>query len=470
MLTMTIAGAGLFRRPPGPLLPALASAPGKRMGSFLGTVVGRPDDLKYDVKYDPWSKTLMEKGAFFEKWGKSYQQHDLEDCWLKLRNQKAWEELRGDKLPYPNFLNWPVRQHMKRLLDDLPRPETYAIVSLIYGDKVEALAQGLALGCSLAGKTKYPCILLHTPDVPGKHLKALKNFWKLICVSPIAGSSRLTSEAPEFKNVFTKLHVFNKEQLPFDRVLFLDLDTLVVSCLDEVLETGYTLAAVGCPTRYVSEGIKKKKRLFISTPEGEWMKPGDTFNGGVMLVSPHQDIFKLLSTDCQRLSNWHYPTTYPESHYLKWVADWRSLSPSLNLCPRMGKGQANTPEWQEMPWKQVEIFHFSTRSKPYYWFEQGTIWAMHSSADDFPEELAKNVEMRAQRAYDLWISYLALALMFMATHRKKTFVMCFLIRDWKAYVGACELLLENNTTTNSTPTPQSYTDVAKEIELLQLKY
>ena len=441
------------------------------MGNYIGHSTGEPDISKYD----PWSKTLMKKDAFFAKWCMIYEHEDLEDCWLNLRApkkwdpwsaahtdketfmakwslvyknrgelEKCWEELHSEKIdPYPNFLKWPVRQQVMRLLGDVSQAETYAVVSLIYGDATEALAQGLTLGCSLAGKTKYPRILLHTPDVPAKHLGALRHFWKLLCVAPIAGSSRLTSKMKKFKNVFTKLHIFDKEKLPFDRVLFLDLDTLVVAPLDEVLETGHTLAAVGCPTGYTYEGIDRKKKLRISTPEGAWMKPGDTFNGGVMLVSPQQEVFKLLSTDCQTASNWHYPTTYPESHYLKWVSDWRSLSPSLNLCPRMGKGQANTLEWQEMSWQQVKIFHFSTQSKPYYWFKVGTIQSMHSSADNFPEELTEVVEMRAQRAYNLWIFHLALALTFMAIRRKKVLVLCLLTKDWNAYIDVCKFLLKH---------------------------
>ena len=55
-------------------------------------------------------------------------------------------------------------------LDDLPPARSYAIASLIYGNSVEALAQGLALGCSLVGKTQYPCILLHTEYVPTQQL------------------------------------------------------------------------------------------------------------------------------------------------------------------------------------------------------------------------------------------------------------------------------------------------------------
>ena len=159
------------------------------------------------------------------------------------------------------------------------------------------------------------------------------------------------------------------------------------------------------------------KKLLPSVPEGQWMKPGDTFNGGVMLVSPQREIFNLLSADCQTNSNWHSPTSYPESHYLKWVADWRSLSQSLNLCPRMGKGQANTPEWQNTPWCEVEIFHFSAQSKPYLWLHRGTIDCLWNSAEGLPEERRGEVQTRARRAYHLWVIHLAMALFLVATRQ-----------------------------------------------------
>ena len=61
----------------------------------------------------------------------------------------------------------------------------------------------------------------------------------------------------------------------------------------------------------------------MQTPRSfETIRSGDTFNGGVLLVAPHQDVFEVMSRDCQLNSKWHYSTTYPESHYLKWVADW----------------------------------------------------------------------------------------------------------------------------------------------------
>ena len=125
-----------------------------------------------------------------------------------------------------------------------------------------------------------------------------------------------------------------------------------------------------------------------------------------MLVSPHVCIFDILHKDSQQASNWHYPTSYPESHYLKWIADWRSLAPSLNLCPRMGKGQSNTLDWQNLSWREVEIFHYSIQSKPYYWFNQGTIDTRCNIASGISYTLIAQIKERARFAYNMWLYHL----------------------------------------------------------------
>ena len=108
----------------------------------------------------------------------------------------------------------------------------------------------------------------------------------------------------------------------------------------------------------------------------------------------------------------------------------------------MGKGQANTIEWQELPWQDVEIFHFSTLSKPYFWLEKGTIECLHSAAQEFPEELIGVIQRRAQKAYDLWMFHVLLVLIFLTVRVRKLQVMSSLYaKDWTAYLKACQHLL-----------------------------
>ena len=305
----------------------------------------------------------------------------------------------------------------------------------------DAFTQGLALGCSLVTGTRYRRILLHTEDVPSEYLAALAIFWELRRVEPIAGSPKLVSEAPSFKYVFSKLHIFNPALLPFDRVLFFDLDTLAVGedfCADRILESGYPLAAVACPTGYTVSEDGYKKKLMRAPPEGELLDPGATFNGGFLLVSPNASLYQLLVADCQNPdSPWHFPTSYPDSHYLKWIGKWTSLHPSFNLCPRMGKGQANTLEWQSLSLDEVNVFHFSTLSKPTKWLAEGTIDDRHCDADDFPVHLVPLVKHRALWAFRLWIMHLAVGMALVALRNKKihplAVVSSLITRDWRSF-------------------------------------
>ena len=443
----------------------------------MGNVINQSTKIQYGdavVKFDPWSNTLATKNQFFAMWNEIYQQGDLDLCWHSLHQRKkwdpwsgkyidkesflvkwqsvhkdndlmqCWECLRFQPEPYPNYLKWPVRCQVMSLLNAVPHAKTYAVVSLMYAGGIEVLCQGLALGHSLVGKTKYPCVLLHSPDVPAEYLSVLGQFWTLQQVQYIVGTEKLTAKMQHFKNVFTKFHIFNKKVLPFDRILFLDLDTLVTSssCVDDVLECGYVLAAVGCPTQYFIDGGQRKKQVTDTALEGQCMDHGLTFNGGVMLVSPHIGIFDILHKDCQQASNWHYSTSYPESHYLKWIADWRFLAQSLNLCPRMGKGQANTRDWQHLSWREVEIFHYSTQSKPYYWFKQGTIDTCCNIASGMSDELVVQVKERAGFAYNMWLIHLFLAILNIGISKKivshKMLVLWLFSKHWYAYIQICK--------------------------------
>ena len=149
------------------------------------------------------------------------------------------------------------------------------------------------------------------------------------------------------------------------------------------------------------------------------MAPGETFNAGVLLVTPHNDVFRILKEDCEKQSVWHYPTTYPESHFIKWAMDWISLSQSLNLCPTLTKGQAYTDEWANLRTDEIEIFHFKADAKPFYHFDKRGIDPLWRSAESFPLSLISNVEQRATDSFHAWRKYFILALVMLALDKKR---------------------------------------------------
>ncbi len=184
---------------------------------------------------------------------------------------------------------------------------------------------------------------------------------------------------------------------------------------------------------YTVDGAKK---MLDATPEGVEMEPGSTFNGGVMLVTPHEGIFDIIVSDCTKEGSlWHMPTSYPESHYLKWITNWTALDGSLNFCPRMGKGQPNTSLWQSTRLDHVKIFHFSTSSKPYYWFRTGYVGciAVRRGIEIIHPRFLSLAQSRADFAYQAWCLHLAWALILFAAKdgvlTKQQLWMCIAVKD-----------------------------------------
>ena len=109
--------------------------------------------MPHEKKSDPWTKAPVTKRDFFGKWHQNFDGDDhLAECWTSLRGE----------LSQPTWTQWPVRNGVLKLLEtevtDLPK--SFAVVSLIYGNSVKALAEGLVLGRSLAGKTTHDCLLM----------------------------------------------------------------------------------------------------------------------------------------------------------------------------------------------------------------------------------------------------------------------------------------------------------------------
>ena len=144
------------------------------------------------------------------------------------------------------------------------------------------------------------------------------------------------------------------------------------------------------------------------------MKLGETFNGGVMVVTPSSDVFERIVGDVQRPNSWHMATTYPETFYLKHMCDWHALDPCWNLCVRLTKGQALTHEWLRYSIDQISILHFMSDSKPYYWSRKGTIEVRpaHEFRDFYKFE--HQIRIRASAAFNAWHRFLGTAVILVA--------------------------------------------------------
>ena len=142
----------------------------------------------------------------------------------------------------------------------------------------------------------------------------------------------------------------------------MDADTLANCNLDELRNLPWSSAAVPCPSGYRDD----VKLYRCELPPGSVLTEHDTFNRGVLYVTPDAGLFHKMLTDCTQDSAWHIASMYPESHFLKWAmrGHWRAMDPAFNLCPIMTKEQANGSSWQRLSTESVRIFHFMGVAKP----------------------------------------------------------------------------------------------------------
>jgi len=243
-------------------------------------------------------------------------------------------------------------------------PDSCAYASLVYGDQPQYVAGALALGHSLrASGTLHRCMLLHTGDVPAVARRLLAEFWQLTEVSYIMSAADLHTapyDKARFKQVFTKLHVLNPDVLPFDRVVFLDLDTLVLRNVDHLFELRPPAAMYNNKTR--------GGRLQSPLPKhGERMDPHTCyFNAGTMVLAPSKMLFNLLAMDVQQPDpEWHRGAWSPEQSYLSSVlaGEWSHVSQLYNLEVQLHSGVPLSEHWECAQAADVAIAHFSGAKK-----------------------------------------------------------------------------------------------------------
>lgn len=176
-----------------------------------------------------------------------------------------------------------------------------AYVSLICGG--DAYLPGLeTLGRSLAETgTTVPRVALVTADVSaGARARLVAEGWLLRDVEPI-GSPTVDRLVPRFAQVFTKLRVWGLTE--YDKVVFLDGDTVVLRNIDELFERPSLAAAP------------------------DYLMP-DRFNSGVMVLDPS---LERLDSMLERLS---HVGSYDggDQGFLNEIFDWYA-SPPVHRLP-----------------------------------------------------------------------------------------------------------------------------------------
>ncbi|KAL9567453.1 hypothetical protein ACKAV7_008403 [Fusarium commune] len=162
-------------------------------------------------------------------------------------------------------------------MHDTQEPDSvqrYGYFTLLTND--EYVTAALVLVQSLNHtKTNLPlCILVVENEIGNSNMIELRRtFDQVISIEKIAGvrnDNLKTIGRPDLQDTLTKLQVWSQTQ--FDRILFLDTDTLVLSNLDHLFELPPTIELAACPDLGFS----------------------DCFNSGVMLLKPSSSTYSEL--------------------------------------------------------------------------------------------------------------------------------------------------------------------------------
>eukprot|EP00933_Yihiella_yeosuensis_P039805 TRINITY_DN33986_c0_g1_i1.p1 TRINITY_DN33986_c0_g1~~TRINITY_DN33986_c0_g1_i1.p1 ORF type:complete len:654 (-),score=112.60 TRINITY_DN33986_c0_g1_i1:244-2205(-) len=299
-----------------------------------------------------------------------------------------------------------------RCIKGAPTSLRCAYTTLIYGDNPYYVAGALALGFSLESSlSSYDRVLLHTSDVPAEALRPLSCLWKLQEVSYVRSDPDLHVPGSRFHQVFTKLHMFNPDVLPYDRVTFLDTDMIVLRNIDELFELRPPAAMSNSKH---SNGLAK-----LNLRHGERIDIKCSYiNAGTMVVAPSKELFELLVADVgQPDFQWHRQAWSPEQQYLSALlaGEWTHVDHRFNFEVQVHSGVPVSDSWQSKSPCNIAVAHFSGQKKA--WDiepdqDLPAVASLHSQQmfDSWPAETKLLVEARCQVLHQEWHHVFALAL------------------------------------------------------------
>ena len=330
---------------------------------------------------------------------------------------------------------WPLRERLHMLTQTSPDNVggNNAYVSLLFGASVPNILHGMALGQSLDRfEHAYDRVLLVTDDVPAWALHFLRLNWlvrrvqeiDMHRIDPAFFEQYSERHRQNEARMFLKLHLFDSSLLPYDKVLFLDIDMVILDSIDEVFNLP-PFSAVPCYGIYDSHG----KQILNGDhhTEGREMEPGTTFNGGVMLIAPNRKVHGMLMDDIYMREPWHKSSSHPSSWFLKEVFVWHAMGPDMNFSVRLTKGQAMSPAFFEFTIHQIRGLHFMGDGRPHLWFKHGTIepfkrdwWKKSKLPKDFTKSQYEQMELRGRAALAAY-----------ATFASQAIVKCAAATGWK---------------------------------------
>jgi len=161
--------------------------------------------------------------------------------------------------------------------------------------------------------------------------------WSILPVKPIYAPAPPAFQ--RWKEMFTKLLMWNYTE--YDKIVYLDSDTLVLQNFDEIFYSPAEFSAVG--------DIDFETKSFLTT-----------FNAGVFVLSPNQDSFNKIMNDIH-LTN-RYNSLQAEQSFLNWWYEYKWLHLPYKYNANLQAYLHRRSEWDKFG--VIKIIHY-TYPKPF---------------------------------------------------------------------------------------------------------
>ncbi len=217
-----------------------------------------------------------------------------------------------------------------------------AYVTLIYGG--DKFLDGVILtGLGLRKQnTQYELVCLITEDCE-EYKDIIKTIYDKVIVVPyisprdINNSIKISKKifkSDTYIDIFTKLNLFNKNLLNYDKIVFIDSDLIPIKYFDKLFELDAPAAWLEYKTQNdtIWHEWNLKMNDFIPKNCCDQTSPyGCSINGGLMVLKPDNNIYYKM---IQELQNWNSNIKYefPEQQYLTqfFINEWHYISGLYN--------------------------------------------------------------------------------------------------------------------------------------------
>eukprot|EP00475_Leptophrys_vorax_P030002 TRINITY_DN4456_c0_g1_i1.p1 TRINITY_DN4456_c0_g1~~TRINITY_DN4456_c0_g1_i1.p1 ORF type:complete len:605 (-),score=121.14 TRINITY_DN4456_c0_g1_i1:127-1941(-) len=222
---------------------------------------------------------------------------------------------------------------------------------------------------------QYPFVILYTPTtLSAQSIHRLQTKTggasQLISVQPVPNPNAPNNNDNSHwftDSSFTKLRLWTLDQIGFDKIVYLDPDTVVVRNIDHLFQL-----------------VTKDRYFLAAAPD---IFPPDKFNAGVLVLSPNSHLFVEMLRVCSKFESYDGGDTgFLNQFFSRWYNDSESWFDGFDECHLKHRQLVQTAKLQ-FGYNAQRIMHSWTHKKrPLYWENAVNVHVLHYSSSPKPWE------------------------------------------------------------------------------------